>query len=229
MFAHDLAGTHVLHRTDSLSTYWVVANACSRRSERLSILARHIWLLCLQHSIVLACEYVGKDIINRKGADVLSRWQDCILCPDIFAALWRQCGPFEVDRFASASNVHLHPTQHGIAPSLQLSLHAAGDSWDGCLAGVLGWADQLCIPTTCHLGHGDAAHRGSASSHPSDMPSVAFASLVAFASVHRVIHVETASGHSSFQGRQIWVPPPMWPASFSHAAQLALCCLLDNT
>ena len=45
-FAHDLAGTQVLHRTDSVSTYWVVANAGSRRSERLSMLARHIWLLC---------------------------------------------------------------------------------------------------------------------------------------------------------------------------------------
>ena len=74
-FAHDLAGTQVLHRTDSLSTYWVIANAGSRRSERLSMLARHIWFLCLRHSISLSSEYVGKDVIIRKGADLLSRWQ----------------------------------------------------------------------------------------------------------------------------------------------------------
>ena len=111
-FAHDLAGTQVLHRTDSLSTYWVVANAGSRRSERLSMLARHIWFICLRHSIGLSSEYVGKDVIIRKGADLLSRWQDdsdCMLQPSLFAWLWERCGPFDVDRFATASNRQSHP------------------------------------------------------------------------------------------------------------------------
>ena len=112
-FAHDLAGTQVLHRTDSLSTYWVVANAGSRSSERLSMLARHIWLLCLQYSISLSSEYVGKDCIIRKGADLMSRWQDdadCMLKPGIFSALWSMLGPFDVDRFASAANVRVNPS-----------------------------------------------------------------------------------------------------------------------
>ena len=111
-FWFDLQGQSVLHRTDSISTYYVVANAGSRRSDRLTFLAREIWLMCLQCSISLACEYVGADVIIRKGADYLSRWQDdgdCTLCPLLFAELWQLCGPFHVDRFASAANVQRHP------------------------------------------------------------------------------------------------------------------------
>lgn len=112
-FAYTLAGTHVLHRTDSVSTYWVVANAGSRRSERLSVLARQIWFLCLQHSISLSSQYVGKDVIIQKGADLLSRWQDdcdCGLHPHIFAHLWSHIGPLHVDRFASSYNVQADPS-----------------------------------------------------------------------------------------------------------------------
>ena len=90
----------------------MVAHAGSRRSERLTVLARSIWLVCLQCSTSLACEYVGKDVIIRKGADALSRWRDdndCALCPLLFAQLWQLCGPFAVDRFASAYNVQHDP------------------------------------------------------------------------------------------------------------------------
>lgn len=112
LLVRDLAGTKVLARTDSISTYWIVANAGSRRSERLSVLARQIWLICLQHNILLSCEYVGKDVIIRKGADLMSRWQDqedCVLKPEIFAQLWKAFGPFHVDRFSSGRNVQHNP------------------------------------------------------------------------------------------------------------------------
>ena len=46
-FAMALAGGRVLHCTDNLSTYWMVANAGSRRSARLCVLARQGWLICL--------------------------------------------------------------------------------------------------------------------------------------------------------------------------------------
>ena len=111
-FVSYLAGQSVLHRTDSISTYWVVTHAGSRRSERLTVLARSIWLICLQGNISLACEYVGKDVIIRKGADALSRWRDdndCALCPLLFAQLWHLCGPFAVDRFASSTNAQCNP------------------------------------------------------------------------------------------------------------------------
>ena len=111
-FAAHLQGQSVLHRTDSVSTYWVVAHAGSRRSERLTVLARSIWLIALQLSMALACEYVGKDVIIRKGADALSRWQDdndCALCPLLFTQLWHLCGGFAVDRFATSSNVQSNP------------------------------------------------------------------------------------------------------------------------
>ena len=110
--AQDLSGTQVLHRTDSISTYWVVANAGSRHSERLSVLARQVWLICLQHNILLSSEYVGKDVIIHKGADLLSRHQDqcdCSLHPQVFAQLWAAVGPFDVDRFSSAYNVQANP------------------------------------------------------------------------------------------------------------------------
>ena len=38
-FAHDLAGTQVLHRTDSQSTYWVVAGQCRLSQQRETVYA----------------------------------------------------------------------------------------------------------------------------------------------------------------------------------------------
>ena len=141
-FAGDLSGQSVLARTDSISTYWVIAHAGSRRSERLTVLARDIWLICMQCSIALAAEYVGAGMIIRKGADALSRWQDdndCRLCPSLFAELWRLCGPFDVDRFASASNVQRHPHTGQPLPfcSRFLEPHTLGmdallADWTGC-------------------------------------------------------------------------------------------------
>ena len=141
-FAADLSGQSVLHRTDNISSYWVVAHAGSRRSERLTALARSIWLVCLQCSIALASEYVGADVIIRKGADALSRWQDdmdCRLAPHLFADLWRLCGPFQVDRFATATNVQRNPatgeglpfTSRFLEPG-SLGMDALTADWSDC-------------------------------------------------------------------------------------------------
>ena len=140
-FASHLLGQSVLHRTDSVSTYWVVAHAGSRHSERLTVLARSIWLITLQLSMSLACEYVGKDVIIRKGADALSRWQDdndCALCPLLFAQLWQLCGGFAVDRFASSDNVQCNPDTHCPLPYCSrflepgtLSMDALSADWSG--------------------------------------------------------------------------------------------------
>ena len=137
VFAHELAGSYVLHRTDSISTYWVVVNAGSRRSDRLSMLARHIWLICLQYGISLSSEYVGKDVIIQKGADLLSRWQDdndCSLHPAIFRQLWDTVGPFDVDRFASAHNVQLNPHTQRKLPFNSRFLERGSLGMDACLA-----------------------------------------------------------------------------------------------
>ena len=141
-FATDFQGQSVLHRTDSVSTYWVVAHAGSRRSERLTVLARDIWLICLQCSVSLSSEYVGARVIIRKGADLLSRWQDdgdCSLCPLLFEQLWQLCGPFHVDRFASSVNAQRHPETSRRLPYCSrflepgtLGMDALTADWSGC-------------------------------------------------------------------------------------------------
>ena len=143
-FSSHLAGQSVLHRTDSVSTYWVVAHAGSRRSERLTVLARAIYLICLQSHIALACEYVGQHMIIRKGADALSRWQDdsdCALCPLLFAELWHLCGPFDVDRFASSVNVQRNPLTGQPLPYCSrflepgtLGMDALTENWAGSMS-----------------------------------------------------------------------------------------------
>ena len=106
------------------------------------MLARRIWLMCLQCSISLSCQYVGKDLIIQKGADALSRWQDdmdCQLLPGLFDQLWQLCGPFDVDRFATSSNAQRHPdTGHPLPfcsrflePS-SMGMDALAADWRGC-------------------------------------------------------------------------------------------------
>ena len=149
VFAHELAGTYVLHRTDSISTYWVVANAGSRSSERLSMLARQIWLICMQYAISLSSEYVGKDVIIQKGADLLSRWQDdsdCSLHPEIFKQLWDAVGPFDVDRFASAANVQSNPYTHECLPFNCRFLEKGCLGMDACLASWEGVSNYAFPP-----------------------------------------------------------------------------------
>lgn len=154
-FAHSLAGTQVLHRTDSLSTYWVVANAGSRRSARLSWIARQIWFICLQHSISLSSEYVGKDVIIRKGADSLSRWQDdadCRLHPAIFAALWDKVGPLDADRFASSHNVQSHPKTGKPLLFTSRFLERGSLGMDALLASWKGVKNYAFPPLQCWTG-----------------------------------------------------------------------------
>lgn len=108
----ELQGQVVLHRTDSVSTYWVLAKGGSQRSARLTDLVRKIFLYCVVSGITLSSDYVGEDVIIKSGADALSRGSDasdCCLHPQVFAALWQVFGPFEVDRFASALSVQKVP------------------------------------------------------------------------------------------------------------------------
>lgn len=129
----ELAGQSVLHRTDSLSTYWVVANGGSRRSTRLSDLAREIWLFCLVNEIDLSAQYVGAEVIIEKGADLMSRWKDtsdCSLQPMLFALLWRHFGPFTVDLFADGATARSDPVSGKWLPFFARFLQPAAMGMD---------------------------------------------------------------------------------------------------
>jgi hypothetical protein len=102
----SLLGQTVLHRTDSISTYWVLRNGGSR-SERLNIIARRVAVYCAVFNIHLAMEYVGSGVIIKSGADALSRASDeteCMLETGVYSRLWRLFGGWEVDRFASGGS-----------------------------------------------------------------------------------------------------------------------------
>jgi len=103
----SVLGQVVLHRTDSISTYWVLRNGRSR-SQRLHDIVRRILVYCAVARIHLAMEYVGADVIIKSGADALSRAgdeSDCRLNEGVFGRLWRLCGGFQVDRFATGGSV----------------------------------------------------------------------------------------------------------------------------
>lgn len=108
----ELVGQSVLHRTDSISTYAVLAKGGSQRSQRLTDVVRRIHTYCLLFNVNLASQYVGAGVIIKSGADLLSResdWSDCKLNPRVFAKLWTLWGPFVVDMFASGASVQHDP------------------------------------------------------------------------------------------------------------------------
>jgi hypothetical protein len=123
----ELADQVVLHRTDSISTYAVVSNGGSRRSQRLTDVVRRVWLYCLAYNITLVSQYVGAAVIISSGADLLSRHEDvsdCQLNAVVFGRLWRLWGPFAVDMLAPDATV-----QHVIGSDRKLpywSLFADG-------------------------------------------------------------------------------------------------------
>lgn len=108
----QIAGTAVLHRGDNLSTFFMVKNGGSRKSDRLNKLVRAIHLFCLMYGVELSSQYVGAGVIIKSGADMLSReadYTDCSLRDDKFEMLWRWGGPFDYDRFASGRTAKRDP------------------------------------------------------------------------------------------------------------------------
>eukprot|EP00882_Tetradesmus_deserticola_P001761 GHRQ01001893.1.p1 GENE.GHRQ01001893.1~~GHRQ01001893.1.p1 ORF type:complete len:342 (-),score=65.32 GHRQ01001893.1:81-1106(-) len=127
----SLVGQTVLHRTDSISTYWVLRNGGSR-SHMLNTIARRVAVYCAAYNIHLAMEYVGAGVIIKSGADALSRASDeteCMLDGGVCERLWRLFDGWEVDRFASGGSAQLHV---GLGTRLPYwSLYA-----DGSAAGI---------------------------------------------------------------------------------------------
>lgn len=110
-FGADLFGCSVLHCTDNISTYCCIRKGGSR-SARLNGITRLIWSWCMVHDIHLESQYVGKDVIIRAGADLMSRVDDCYDCrlkPDLFHNIWQSLGPVTFDRFACHNTVQRHP------------------------------------------------------------------------------------------------------------------------
>jgi hypothetical protein len=135
----SLSGQNVLHRTDSISTFWVLRNGGSR-SARLDIIARRIVVYCAMHGIHLSSEYVGAGVIIKSGADALSRDDDetdCMLNAGVYARLWRLFGGFDVDRFASGGSAQQDLSTGGRLPY-----------WSMCVDGVAEGVDSM----TTHWG-----------------------------------------------------------------------------
>ena len=104
----DLVGQSVLHRTDSISTYYILRKGGSRRNGALDAIASRVMVYCALQGITLSMQYVGAGAIILSGADALSRRQDetdCKLHPSVFESLLARFGAVDVDRFATAASV----------------------------------------------------------------------------------------------------------------------------
>ena len=100
-----LQGKCVRHRTDSLTTFYMIKNGGGvSASSFINNTARRIWLLCLSANITLQTEYIGSEGIIRAGADCLSRTVsdvDVRLHRTAFYNICRRFGNPAVDVFAS--------------------------------------------------------------------------------------------------------------------------------
>lgn len=138
----ELQGHSVLHRTDSISTYALVARGGTSRSQRLHNLVRLIWAFCMLHDVSLQSQFVGSDAIVTSGTDALSRFDDpfdCQLRPHLFKLIWQAFGPLHFDRFASFRTAQCEPGADRRLPynSLFLDEGCAGldaltADWAGC-------------------------------------------------------------------------------------------------
>ena len=98
----EIADQVVRHRTDNLSTFYLVKNGGTSSAD-LNSVALKIWMVCSRLNVDLQSEYVGKDVIIHVGADLLSRnlgESDFMLAPSVWQRLWLGFGPFTADRFA---------------------------------------------------------------------------------------------------------------------------------
>lgn len=110
--AGELQSHDVLHRTDSISTYALVARGGTCRSGRLHALVRLIWCWCMLHDVRLRSQFVGADVIISTGVDALSRTadkHDCRLKGHLFDRIWQTFGPLDFDRFASYATAQCSP------------------------------------------------------------------------------------------------------------------------
>jgi hypothetical protein len=104
----ELVGQTVLHRTDSISTYYILRRGGSKRNLVLDAIASRVLVYCTLFGVTLSMQYVGAGAIILSGADALSRRldeTDCKLNPVVFAALCARFGEGQVDRFATAASV----------------------------------------------------------------------------------------------------------------------------
>ena len=91
--------------------------------------------------IHLESQYVGKYVIIRSGADLMSRVEDtsdCRLKPSLFHRIWRKLGPVSFDRFASFVTAQRHPSSNKRLPYNSLfadegsaGVNALYQSWAG--------------------------------------------------------------------------------------------------
>lgn len=103
----ELVGQTVLHRTDSISTYYILRRGGSKRNVVLDAITSRVMVYCALFGITLSMQYVGAGTIILSGADALSRHldkTDCKLNPVVFAALCARFGAVQVDRFATAAS-----------------------------------------------------------------------------------------------------------------------------
>lgn len=144
----------VLHRTDSISTYWIVRSGGSR-SARLNIIARRIVVYCDVFNIHLAVEYVGAGVIIKSGADALSRSGDeseCSLNAGVYRRLWKLFGGWDVDRFASGGSAQLHVDTGRRLPYWALYADGAAEGIDS-LSAHWGGRKNYAFPPVKIVGH----------------------------------------------------------------------------
>ena len=141
--AGELQGQSVLHRTDSISTYAIVARGGTCRSTRLNGFTRLVWAWCMLHDVQLQSQFVGSDAIITSGADALSRSADpfdCQLRPSLFRMIWNTWGPIGFDRFASYATAQRVPGTATRLPYNSLfadegtaGVDALAADWSGCV------------------------------------------------------------------------------------------------
>ncbi len=81
------------------------------RSQPLLQLALRLWMWCLTRNVTIAAVHIPglQNTAAYRESRCSHHSSDWRLHPEMFAILWRQFGPFDVDLFASRHNAQMSP------------------------------------------------------------------------------------------------------------------------
>ncbi len=124
---------HLLLQSDNRTTVAYLNRLGGTRSLPLLQLALRLWQWCLNRSVTIEAVHIPG--LQNTAADGESRRchhsSDWKLHPDMFATLWHQFGPFDVDLFASRNNAQMHPFFSWMLDPDAQATDAFAQSWRG--------------------------------------------------------------------------------------------------
>ena len=133
----ELWGKRILVKTDNQAVFFIINKAGSRDAQAHYICKQLLWY-CISNTITLVAQWIPRE--NNEFADFYSKMTDMgdwKLDPQVFKALNRRWGPFEVDLFASFENHQVEKYYSRFFTPSCTAVDAFAQDWSN----IMGWCN----------------------------------------------------------------------------------------